>query len=194
MSAAIAVLPHAKVHMRPLQMQFLKQFHPHKQKIHLTPAVKTSLLWWTAPTNILGGGGILFAYSKSYSNNGSFPGWVGSPYGQQSSQWPLVPRLAAVPYQSLRTQGNPAHDPSLPSQAVWPPQCNSFRQHHSSQLCQSPRRDGLEGVMQTSLGNMETLHCECQPHCTLQLLMLRARKTILQMPSAENPPRPTNRN
>lgn len=62
-------------------MQFLKQFHPHKQKIHLTPAVKTSLLWWTSPTNILGGG-IFSAYSKSYSNNRSLPGWMGSPSGQ----------------------------------------------------------------------------------------------------------------
>lgn len=52
-SAAVAVVPHAKLCMRPLL--FLRQFHPHlhsqTKKIYLTPQVKASIHWWTTKEN-----------------------------------------------------------------------------------------------------------------------------------------------
>lgn len=59
MAAAIADVPFAKLHMRPLQMSFQCQFRPqiHSQsrRIFLKRGIKESLTWWTLPANILAG-------------------------------------------------------------------------------------------------------------------------------------------
>lgn len=59
MAAAIAVVPLAKLHMRPIQLAFLKQFNPQKHSqsriIFLNKGVRNSLLWWTLSCNVLQG-------------------------------------------------------------------------------------------------------------------------------------------
>ncbi|KAF7250063.1 Protein P [Varanus komodoensis] len=56
MSAAIAVVPHAKLRLRPLQLLFNKLFRPQidppTKRIRLPDSVLHSLLWWTDSANL----------------------------------------------------------------------------------------------------------------------------------------------
>lgn len=163
-SAAISIPPHAKLHMRLLQLSFLKQFCVRSyflSKIfHLSSSVKNSLTWWSSATNIFQGP--LFHIQTRCSLQMLLLR-VEVLTCQTSALGTVVPRQRITAHQSFGTEGDPLCYPFLSTTPCWPSCSNSFGQHYGNQLYKPTRGHRVQIFLQVRSQKLDSLYCQLYP-------------------------------